>query len=103
VGEPFAVVVVAVRDPLTSYLELIRALKLHVNEPTVLAVFSGGELPADLALVAAQIRSCISPTALLNWSNQRTYCFAHVDSRPLSLQLLMQGDQSLRQRLHLLR
>jgi hypothetical protein len=49
VGEPFAVVVVAVRDPLTSYLELIRALKLHVNEPTVLAVFSGGELPADLA------------------------------------------------------
>ncbi|SPP93069.1 protein of unknown function [Bradyrhizobium vignae] len=49
------VALIAVRDPLMTYLELMRSLKLGHENIVVLAVFGGGQLPADYALVAAQV------------------------------------------------
>lgn len=47
-------VVIALRDPLTSYLDAIRAIAGRRDHCPVLAVFRGGGLPADFALTAAQ-------------------------------------------------
>lgn len=49
-----ALAVVVVRDPLRLYLDAIRALRANPGGPQLLAVYGGGTVPADYALMAAQ-------------------------------------------------
>lgn len=54
--DSFEVAVVVMRDPLQPYLSAIGYMKALSGKVQVLAIFAGGELPADYSLMAARVR-----------------------------------------------
>lgn len=56
VNDQLTAAIVVMRDPLQLYLAAIRELKSRTSPPDVLAIFAGGSMPGDYALMAARAR-----------------------------------------------
>lgn len=54
--DSFEVAVIVIRDPLQLYLQAIGYLKALSGKVQVLAIFAGGNLPAEYSLLAARVR-----------------------------------------------